>query len=186
MPVMAEVASVSPNAVEVAWKFVPDMSSLGGRGICVIQVTECPSPVQGTSFEATKPVVSSSTQLPYSFCAVANENPFWVDGLSPSTRYSVRVGGMPTPLRTSVSECTSLVCDTRRVIVDSSSVWAWSSAVQFLTPSNSECHFTWICFFSLFTSPRHCALKVIMSFGASPMALSCQVARLFSVTKLLL
>ena len=141
MPVMAEVASVSPNAVEVAWKFVPDMSSLVGRGICVIQVTECPSPTQGTSFEATNPVVSSSTQSPYSFCAVANENPFWVDGLSPSTRYSVRVGGMPTPLRTSLSECTSFAFDTRRVIVDSSSVWAWSSAVQFLTPSNSECHF---------------------------------------------
>jgi hypothetical protein len=143
MPVMTEVASVSPNAVEVAWKFVPDMSSLGGRGICVIQVTECPlsPPTQGTSSEASFAIdaaVLPSTQSPFSLCVVANENPFWVDGLSPSTRYSVRVGGMPTPLRSTLSEYKSLALDTRHVIVDSSSAWAWSSAVQFLTPSKSE------------------------------------------------
>jgi hypothetical protein len=145
MPVMAEVTTVSPNAAEIAWKFVPDMSSLAGKGCVVIQISESSStlPVEGATCDgaiihtnlADTPPCSG---LASSFCVLAHESPFWIDGLMPSTRYCVRVGGMhaPTMCRSSVPKFVLL--DEKHVDVESSSVWAWSSSIQFVTPSSSE------------------------------------------------
>ena len=143
MPVMAEVASVSPNAAEINWKFVPDLSSLGGRGVCVIRITEClPTlPTEGASCtdeSKLSDVANSSSLHPPSSSFIASETPFWIDGLLPSTRYSVRVGGMPALQQGRVPQVNSVSAYRNRVIVDSTSAWAWSSEVQFVTPSASK------------------------------------------------
>jgi hypothetical protein len=143
MPVMAEVATVSPNAAEIAWKFVPDISSLGGRGACVIRVTECASSSQleDASIAAASlpaPAVQPPTSSPFSLCVLAIENPFWIDGLTPSTRYSVRIGGMPLPEQDSDGERARVPFDKKRAKFDPSSAWAWSSAVEFVTAAASE------------------------------------------------
>jgi hypothetical protein len=146
MPVMAEVESVSPNAAEISWKFVPELSSLGGRGVCVLHVTECPLSLPtelALSADTTKRanVADSCSGLqPFSLSLIATENPFWIDGLSPSTRYSLRVGGMPAPKHSRITQVDSVSCDKNRVNIDSMSAWAWSSEVQFTTPSISEWH----------------------------------------------
>jgi hypothetical protein len=138
MPVLAEVTTVSPNAAEIAWKFVPEMSTLGGRGVCVIHVAECPVSPQAEGDRCadasmpTNALVLPSAESSFSSCIIANESPFWIEGLSASTRYSVRVGGMPSHQQSGTPE------DRRSVNVDSSSAWAWSAAVQFTTPSTSE------------------------------------------------
>lgn len=153
MPVMAEVASVSPNAAEINWKFVPDLSSLGGRGVCVIRIAECPPslPTEGASCtdESKLSDVANSSSLhpPSSTSFIASETPFWIDGLLPSTRYSVRVGGMPALQQGRVPQVNSVSADRNRVIVDSTSAWAWSSEVQFVTPSASKgpaCCICWL------------------------------------------
>lgn len=144
MPVMAEVATVSPNAAEIAWKFVPEMSTLGGRGVCVIHVAECPASPQADGAcgaDASLPfnaLASPSAESSFSSCIIANESPFWIEGLSHSTRYSVRVGGMPSHQQYGTPELNFIPSDRRSVNVDPSSAWAWSAAVQFTTPSTSE------------------------------------------------
>jgi hypothetical protein len=136
MPVMADVATVSPNAAEIAWKFVPDLSTLGGRGVCVVHVTEHPpSPSVSSSLNISAP---PPTTPPYSACMTAASSPFWIDGLSPSTRYSVRVGAKPAPLQGKVTDANGVLSDSKCEDADSSSVWAWSSPVEFTTASASE------------------------------------------------
>jgi hypothetical protein len=153
---MAEVASVSPNAAEIAWKFVPDMSSLAGRGACVIRVTECSLSLQpedasiaDASMAATS-AVKLHTASPLSLCVLATENPFWIDGLTPSTRYSVQVGGMPLPEQERDPERACIPFEKKHAKFDPSSAWAWSSAVEFVTASASQCAFL-NCIFALFT-----------------------------------
>jgi hypothetical protein len=145
MPVMAEVGSVSPNAAEINWKFVPDLSSLGGKGVCVICITECPSAHQSeesvSSYEASKlsdVADSSSQQSQFSLSLIASESPFWIDELMPSTRYSVRVGGMPAQQQSRSLQVNVIPAGNKRVNVDTTAVWAWSSEVQFVTPSASN------------------------------------------------
>ena len=142
MPVLAEVATVSPNAAEIAWKFVPEISSLGGRGACVIRVTECAlslQPEDASVAAASLPaVVQQPTESPFSLCVLATENPFWIDGLAPSTRYSVRVGGMPLPEQDRDCERACVPFGKKHAKFDPSSAWAWSSAVEFVTSAASE------------------------------------------------
>ena len=140
MPVMADVATVSPNAAEIAWKFVPDLASLGGRGVCVVQVTERPPSPPSPSVSSPHNVAAPPPTSPlYSACITATDTPFWIDVLSPSTRYSVRVGAKPAPPQQSkVAGANGVLFDRKCEDADSSSVWAWSSPVEFTTAPASE------------------------------------------------
>jgi hypothetical protein len=80
----------------------------------------------------------------YSACITAADTPFWIDGLSPSTRYSVRVGAKPAPPQQSkVAGANGVLFDRKCEDADSSSVWAWSSPVEFTTAPASEWRVTY-------------------------------------------